>query len=82
MAPCKLGLKSRARVNSFSWARVKGAAEVKPNKLYCTAQPIEQALQRQKQNDKELENERDQLKKQLEELSDKKLIELNKNGQN
>ena len=30
MAPCKLGIKPRARVNSFSWARVKGAAEVNP----------------------------------------------------
>ncbi len=33
------GLKSRARVNSFSWARVKGAAEVYPinsTVLYCT----------------------------------------------
>ena len=36
VAPCKLGIKPRARVNSFSRARVKGTAEVKPNKLYCT----------------------------------------------
>ena len=28
VAPCKLGIKPRARVNSFSWARVKGTAEV------------------------------------------------------
>ena len=36
VAPCKLGIKPRARVNSFSWARVKSTAEVKLNKLYCT----------------------------------------------
>ena len=38
VAPCKLGIKPRARVNSFSWARVKGTAEVNSinsTVLYC-----------------------------------------------
>ena len=30
VAPCKPGIKPRARANSFSWARVKGTAKVNP----------------------------------------------------